>query len=420
MYNDHRRFLKADKEMMAMKKVSLQFIGSLIAVILMVAPLAGCNLPAPEQTTPDLLATSAAQTVAAHLTQPVTETLAPPVSTLEPTQPPTQTTEAQVSPTTSLTPTGGPEEPGCNKIEFVTDVTIADDTSITPGSTFTKTWRLRNDGTCTWTTGYKLVFVDGDKMGGADELSLLANVAPQSTIDLSVDLTAPEANGTYRGNWKLRSEKGTVFGLGEEADVSFWVQIVVTEITDDLGLGDPTWRDTFTAGTNWFLVDTDNTVFEIKDGNLVMVSKTTEMDEWGLSNRPKLTDFYLEIIATTGEECSGLDRYGVLVRAPDAAKGYVFGFSCAGSYRLYLWDGENYTGLQEWASSPHILSGPNQTNRMGIMAEGSSFKLYANGKLLTEVSDSTYAEGRFGLFIGSKNTVNFTVAVEEAAYWLLD
>jgi hypothetical protein len=407
--------------MSVMKKVSPQFVGSLFGVILMVAALAGCNLPAPEQTTPDLLATGAAQTVAAHLTQPATATLAPAVPTPELTQPPAQTAEAQVSPTITHTPTGGPEEAGCNKIEFVADVTITDDTSIEPGDTFTKTWRLRNIGTCTWTTGYALVFVDGDKMGGADEVPLLANVTPQSTVDISVDLTAPEANGTYRGNWRLRSGKGTVFGLGEDADVSFWVQIVVTEITDDLGLGDPTWRDTFTTGTNWFLVSTDDTLFEIKDGNLVMVSRGTDtMDEWGLSNRPKLDDFYLEIIATTGEECSGLDRYGVLVRAPDATKGYVFGFSCAGSYRLYLWDGENYTGLQDWASSPHILSGPNQTNRLGIMADGNSFKLYANGKLLTEVIDSTYAEGRFGLFIGSINTVDFTVSVEEVAYWLLE
>ena len=35
---------------------------------------------------------------------------------------------------------------------FVADVTIADGSYIAPGSTFTKTWRIRNNGTTTWNT----------------------------------------------------------------------------------------------------------------------------------------------------------------------------------------------------------------------------------------------------------------------------
>ena len=42
-----------------------------------------------------------------------------------------------------------------DRAQFVADVTVPDGTRYDPGATFTKTWRLRNIGTCTWTTSWK-------------------------------------------------------------------------------------------------------------------------------------------------------------------------------------------------------------------------------------------------------------------------
>lgn len=125
----------------------------------------------------------------------------------------------------------------------------------------------------------------------------------------------------------------------------------------------------------------------------------------------------MEVTALTGDECSGLDRYGLLARSPDPNAGYVFGFSCDGRYRIYKWDGENYNPLVEWTTSPHILVGPNKRNKMGFYADGDTIKLYANGRLLVELQDGTYDEGRFGLFVGSANTSNFEVFVEQISLW---
>lgn len=389
-----------------------------VSFLLVSVALAGCDLLSTPLPTTDLLATSVAQTIAAELTRAVVDTPIPPSPTPITVQPEPTATELQ--PTSTTTPTPTIDEAACYRAEFVTDVTIEDNTALAPGATFLKVWRLRNVGACTWTTEYALVFVEGDQMDGADEIALPREVAPEETVDLSVELKAPEEDGTYQGDWQLRDEAGRLFGIGDEWDEAFWVRIVVEEGGDELALGDPTWRDSFSSGASWFLVDTEDTYFEVKDGNLIMESiNAGTIDEWGLSNRPAVEDFYLEITARTGDVCSGLDRYGVLIRAPDASQGYVYGFSCNGRYRIYKWDGEVYTGLQEWKASPHILSGPNQTNRLGIWAEGDTFKLYANGKLLSEVSDDEYSEGRFGLFIGSTDTDHFKVYVEEAAYWLI-
>ncbi|HLF29121.1 MAG TPA: PA14 domain-containing protein [Anaerolineae bacterium] len=130
------------------------------------------------------------------------------------------------TPTPSVTPQ--PTSAVCtDRASLISDVTIPDNTNVAPGAAFVKTWRLRNAGTCTWDTSYALVFASGAQLGGPASVALPGSVAPGGTIDVSVSLTAPSANDTYRGNWLLRNRAGRLFGLGNNADVPVWVQIVV-------------------------------------------------------------------------------------------------------------------------------------------------------------------------------------------------
>ncbi len=118
--------------------------------------------------------------------------------------------------------------PAClNRASFVADLTVQDNTVIPAGAAFTKTWRLRNDGTCAWTSNYQVVFVGGDGMGGQHEIPLRVVVMPGERLDLDIDLTAPEHPGAYQGFWKLRAPGGEYFGVGASGDVAFWVKIVV-------------------------------------------------------------------------------------------------------------------------------------------------------------------------------------------------
>ena len=115
----------------------------------------------------------------------------------------------------------------CERIRFIDDVTIPDDTVMQPGQTFRKVWRIQNAGSCVWTAGYQLVFTGGDPMGNVYTANLPGVVAPGETVDVSVDLTAPRAFGEFTGNWKLRSPSGNVFGTANSANVAIWVKIVV-------------------------------------------------------------------------------------------------------------------------------------------------------------------------------------------------
>jgi hypothetical protein len=156
----------------------------------------------------------------------VLPTVVPP--TAEPTATATATmlppTPTQVPPTPTITPIPLP----CNVAQYVEDISVADGTEIVAGTSFTKTWRLRNAGACTWTTAYALAFFDGDRMGAQRITSLPFNVAPGQTIDATIDLIAPDAEGRYRGYWVLQTPSGEPFGTGRSNE-AFYVDIRVIQ-----------------------------------------------------------------------------------------------------------------------------------------------------------------------------------------------
>ena len=124
--------------------------------------------------------------------------------------------------------TNPPNTGWCDRATFVTDVSVPDGTTFTPGAPFVKTWRLRNTGTCTWTTDYSVVFSTGEQMGGTSPIKLPSTIAPGQIIDLSMNLTAPNTPGSYRGYWMFSNTSGGLFGIGPSANKAFWVAINVS------------------------------------------------------------------------------------------------------------------------------------------------------------------------------------------------
>ena len=181
-------------------------------ILLLGLALSACNLPSAkkEETGTNgasAVLTAAALTVEANLTQAALQN--------PPTAIPTSTT---VVPTatlpalpTSPPPTVATATQDCDKADFVTDVTIPDGTVLSPNEAFTKTWRLRNSGTCSWTPAYAIVFSSGDAMGGPATQAMVGNINPGDTVDISVTLKAPATAGDYKGYWKLRNSAGVLF-----------------------------------------------------------------------------------------------------------------------------------------------------------------------------------------------------------------
>jgi hypothetical protein len=122
-----------------------------------------------------------------------------------------------------------------NSFEFVLDLTVPDNTIIPPGVEFEAAWRLRNNGTCPWTTEYGVTFVGGDPMGDQSTIALTESVAPGQTSDVSVIMTAPDVEGTFRSNWQLSDAEGNPFGINGQIEDAFWVQIIVQEGAEFIG-----------------------------------------------------------------------------------------------------------------------------------------------------------------------------------------
>jgi hypothetical protein len=119
----------------------------------------------------------------------------------------------------ALPPTATPLP--CNWAKLVSE-TVADGTSININTNFNKSWRIRNAGTCTWNSNYKIAFYSGDGMAGPASKLFGRSVAPGETIDLILPLKVPATAGTYKGTWHLYSDSNVDF----TTSYGIWTSII--------------------------------------------------------------------------------------------------------------------------------------------------------------------------------------------------
>jgi len=185
----------------------------LLSLALFTLLLTSCGLSETDvQSTVGAAVANAISTVNAQYTQ--IALLTPSVTnTPLATSTPAFTNTPAVTATTSLL-TGGGATSGCDVMTFVADVTVSDGDEITANTPFTKTWSVKNDGTCEWTTSYLLIYSSGDQMGGPTSTPLTASVPAGTTTNVSVNLTAPSTPGTYTGYWAIANASGQVITNG--------------------------------------------------------------------------------------------------------------------------------------------------------------------------------------------------------------
>lgn len=143
--------------------------------------------------------------------------------------PPTQAPAATNTPAPAATTA----PPACvNGAAFVADLSL-DDHNMTappamqPGQRFTKGWRFRNSGNCNWAASFFLGFVFGNVSGaqmGGQPTPVGRIVAPGQTVDINVNLVAPNQPGTYQGFWQMNDANGNPFGE------RVWVGITVPSL----------------------------------------------------------------------------------------------------------------------------------------------------------------------------------------------
>lgn len=197
------------------------------AIFVLALAAVACNLPGAPAATPtgvSALVTQMAATLQA-LETPAAKTPAAGSATPSLIPPPSQTPAPPAAGT--ATPTSQP----CDQAQFIADVTAPDGSLMIPGQAFTKTWRLRNLGSCAWGNGYALVFQSGDALGAPAVVNLPGEVPSGATVDVSVEMKAPSAPGNYKGYWKLRGANGQTFGVLQNQPFYVDINVVAPTLT---------------------------------------------------------------------------------------------------------------------------------------------------------------------------------------------
>jgi hypothetical protein len=198
-----------------MKQKIYALFSILAALALFLSACGGETQPAPDAAA---ISTAAAQTVEARFTlQAVLQATETPLPPVETSSAPIATATQGFPPTSTNIPgQPAPTSNGkaCYAMTFVGDVTIPDGMIIEPGTKFTKTWRVRNDGNCVWDKSYTLEFDHGDAMSIVTKIPLTRTVSTGESLDISIEMTAPAVEGTYTGYWHIATPFGGYMGVG--------------------------------------------------------------------------------------------------------------------------------------------------------------------------------------------------------------
>jgi hypothetical protein len=201
----------------SLKKLIIPLLA--LTTVLACGPLSAAT-PQPAATL-NALYTAAAQTLQSMSTQGAYYTFTPPVSATATLSISTVTPFVLASNTSAPLP---PPVTRCDAAAFIGDVTYPDGSIVSPGSAFTKIWRVQNVGTCTWTSSYALVYVSGERFDSPSAVSFPTTVYPGQSVDLAVNLISPTRSGSYTGYWKLRNPYGTLYGVGA-GDASIYTDV---------------------------------------------------------------------------------------------------------------------------------------------------------------------------------------------------
>lgn len=202
----------------------------LITLIVITLSTSACGSSALDESA---ISTAVAQTVQAQNTP---ETLSTTTSSA-PTETPSPL--APLSTTVTEAPATVVPDGFCTVSASLIEETYPDGTIVQPGATFTKSWHVQNNGTCTWDSSWQLIFYGGDLMDGSTVYNFPQPAQPGQTVEVPIILRAPGQGGTYTGEWMLKSPWGTSFGVGQYS-VPLSVSIVV-------GSGTPENRRTETV-----------------------------------------------------------------------------------------------------------------------------------------------------------------------------
>ncbi len=178
------------------------------------------------------------------------------------------------------------------------------------------------------------------------------------------------------------------------------------------------FTETFAPGQlgAWLLEQDEHGSTAIVNEQLVITLAAPNTIQYATLDGRTFGDFALEVDATQ-RAGPAESSYGILFRIVDGQQFYRFDITGNG---LYMIERHNNDGtwtrlVPDWTPTSAIVQGLNQTNRLRVLAVGSSLTFYVNGILLTTISDATYTSGAIALDAGTFGGANMQVSFDNLA-----
>lgn len=169
------------------------------------------------------------------------------------------------------------------------------------------------------------------------------------------------------------------------------------------------------------LPDTQYIALKIEDGVMTVTGKRSLWDTWWISGFT-LSNFYVEMDVNSGD-CDPDDAYGMILRASqhnEPTRGYLVGFTCAGEVfarRLESVDPYVSISILNPTETDLINAGKNQDNIFGVLLDDNTITIYPNRRYFTTITDNAFAWGRYGIYISTGETGDYTFTVREIRTW---
>jgi hypothetical protein len=121
-----------------------------------------------------------------------------------------------------VTPAAQPAAPGASQratpvvqcqagLTFLSDLTIPDGTTVSPGAILDKRWEVENSGNCNWGSRHRVRLIAGPEMNARKEQALFPARSGTRAV-IRIQFTAPAEPGAYRSAWQAFDEQGAPFG----------------------------------------------------------------------------------------------------------------------------------------------------------------------------------------------------------------
>lgn len=196
-------------------------------------------------------------------------------------------------------------------------------------------------------------------------------------------------------------------------------EIITPTPTPDLLLSTELLRDDFSQTGLWstFRTTTGNATYG-KDRFTLAVSAPNGYLV-SLRSEPELSDFYLEITASTSL-CRGSDTYGLFLRSGGEGYGYRWVITCDGRTRLERVKDFQASLVEDWVGSPYILPGSPVTLHLGVWMAGSEMRFFVEGVEVFSTREPLYTSGVVGVFARASGETPVTVSFSDMVVYSID